>query len=206
MKGAKSLHLHKYFVEIIWGAGNEKQGRYLRRAQATLSETKRLSLGENNLIHRRYYESFCVNHWERASLQYSQWESSTGCNGNPFNQSLGHWFQRMRLLHQTLQWWSRRLPEHHQATKDQDICFWSWQLQSVKQKQKPRFSIKDPRSLWKHLVHTLWADLDMEQILSYSLTPVPLSMGHVNGTMQKTPKSRLKKELHQIHLQTFTWP
>ena len=79
--GTKSLNLHKYFVGIIWGAGNEKQGRYLRRAQVAPGETKVPSLGENNFIHQWYHESFCVNHWERASFQYSQWESSTGWNG-----------------------------------------------------------------------------------------------------------------------------
>ena len=67
--GTKSLDLHKYFVEIFWGAGNDKHGRYLRRAQATPTETKLPSL--DNSIHQRCHESHCFNHWERASLQYS---------------------------------------------------------------------------------------------------------------------------------------
>ena len=37
----------------------------------------------------------------------------------------------------------------------------------------------------------------MEQILRYPLTPVPLSMSHVDGTMQKTPKSKLIQELEK---------
>ena len=35
----------------------------------------------------------------------------------------------------------------------------------------------------------------MEQILRYRLTSVPLSISHVSGTMQKTPKSKLLQEL-----------
>ena len=31
---------------------------------------------------------------EKASFQYSQWESSTGRNSRLFKQSLNHWFQR----------------------------------------------------------------------------------------------------------------
>ena len=54
---------------IFWGAGNDKHGRYLRRAQATPTETKLPSL--DNSIHQRCHESHCFNHWERASLQYS---------------------------------------------------------------------------------------------------------------------------------------
>ena len=37
----------------------------------------------------------------------------------------------------------------------------------------------------------------MEQILRYLLTPVPLSISHVSGTMQKTPKSKLLQELEK---------
>ena len=37
----------------------------------------------------------------------------------------------------------------------------------------------------------------MEQILRYPLTPVPLSISHVGGTMQKTPKSKLLQELEK---------
>ena len=72
------------------------------------------------------HESFCVNHWERASFQYSQWESSTGWKGRLFNQRLGHWFQCTWLFDRRLQWWSKRLPEPHQAKKVQKFCFWSW--------------------------------------------------------------------------------
>ena len=99
-----SLKPHKYCVKIIWGAGNDKQGRYLRRVQVAPSETKLPSLGENNFIYQRYHESFWVNHWERASFQYSQWESSTRWNSRLFNQRLDYWFQLTWLFHQRLQW------------------------------------------------------------------------------------------------------
>ena len=47
------------------------------------------------------------------------------------------------------------------------------------------------------LYHALQAEVDMEQILRDPLTPVPLSMSHVDGTMQKTPKSKLLQELEK---------
>ena len=47
------------------------------------------------------------------------------------------------------------------------------------------------------LYHALQAEVDMEQILRYLLTPVPLSISHVSGTMQKTPKSKLLQELEK---------
>ena len=47
------------------------------------------------------------------------------------------------------------------------------------------------------LYHALQAEVDMEQILRYTLTTVPLSTSHVNGTMQKTPKSKLIQELEK---------
>ena len=37
----------------------------------------------------------------------------------------------------------------------------------------------------------------MEQILRYPLTPVPLSISHVGGTMQNTPTSKLLQELEK---------
>ena len=47
------------------------------------------------------------------------------------------------------------------------------------------------------LYHALQAEVDMEQILRYRLTSVPLSISHVSGTMQKTPKSKLLQELEK---------
>ena len=37
--------------------------------------------------------------------------------------------------------------------------------------------------------------VDMEDILKYPLTSVPLSLCHIDGTMQKTPKTKLLQEL-----------
>ena len=38
-------------------------------------------------------------------------------------------------------------------------------------------------------------DLDLKDILSYPLSPVPLSLAHVDGTLHKTDKSKLLKKL-----------
>ena len=35
----------------------------------------------------------------------------------------------------------------------------------------------------------------MREVLTYPLTPVPLSLCHIDGSMNKTPKSTLMKEL-----------
>ena len=37
--------------------------------------------------------------------------------------------------------------------------------------------------------------IDMGQMLKFPLTPVPLCLAHIDGSMQKTPKSSLLKEL-----------
>ena len=43
--------------------------------------------------------------------------------------------------------------------------------------------------------HSLQQNIDMAEVLEYSLTPVPLSLSHVDGTMQKTHKATLIKPL-----------
>ena len=45
------------------------------------------------------------------------------------------------------------------------------------------------------LYHSLQQNIDTEEVLEYSLTPVPLSLSHVDGTMQKTHKATLMKPL-----------
>ena len=47
------------------------------------------------------------------------------------------------------------------------------------------------------LYHALQAKLDMGQALKYPLTPIPLSLCHPDGIMQKTPKSKLLIELER---------
>ncbi len=39
--------------------------------------------------------------------------------------------------------------------------------------------------------------IDLEQVLSYPLTPVPMCFAHMNGAMNKTTKSALFKELEK---------
>ena len=45
------------------------------------------------------------------------------------------------------------------------------------------------------LYHSLQQNIDMAEVLKYSLTPVPLSLSHVDGTMQKIHKATLMKPL-----------
>ena len=47
------------------------------------------------------------------------------------------------------------------------------------------------------LVVSMQRKIDMAQLLTYPLTPVPLSLCHTDGTMQKTPKSKLLAELEK---------
>ena len=45
------------------------------------------------------------------------------------------------------------------------------------------------------LYHSLQNIIDMAEVLKYPLTPVPLSLSHVDGTMQKTSKASLMQYL-----------
>ena len=68
----------------------------------------------------------------------------------------------------------------------------------VSRKNKSVLLVSMTRNLFGSILyHALPAEVDMEQILRYPLTPVPFSISHVNGTMQKTPKSKLLQELEK---------
>ena len=45
------------------------------------------------------------------------------------------------------------------------------------------------------LYHSLQQNIDMAKVLKYPLTTVPLSLSHVDGTMQTTPKATLMNHL-----------
>lgn len=47
------------------------------------------------------------------------------------------------------------------------------------------------------LFHALQSKVDMAEALKYPLTPVPLSLSHADGMMQKTPKVKLLNELEK---------
>ena len=49
--------------------------------------------------------------------------------------------------------------------------------------------------LQKFLVVSRSQEIDLKDVLSYELSPVPLSIAHLNGRMRKTAKSKLLKEL-----------
>ena len=75
----------------------------------------------------------------------------------------------------------------------------------VSSKNKSLVSVSMTRDLFGSILyHVFQAEVDMEQILKYLLTPLPLSISHMSGTMQKNCFKSLKKELLQIHLQMST--
>ena len=75
----------------------------------------------------------------------------------------------------------------------------------VSSKNKSLVSVSMTRDLFGSILyHVFQAEVDMEQILKYLLTPLPLSINHMSGTMQKNYFESLKKELLQIHLQMST--
>ena len=68
----------------------------------------------------------------------------------------------------------------------------------VSSKNKSLVSVSMTSDLFGSILyHALQAEVDMEQILRYPLSPAPLSISHVSGTMQKTPKSNLLQELEK---------
>ena len=65
-------------------------------------------------------------------------------------------------------------------------------------KNKSLVSVSMTRNLFGSILyHALHAEIDKEQILQYTQTPVPLSISHVGGEMQKTPKLKLLQELEK---------
>ena len=56
--------------------------------------------------------------------------------------------------------------------------------------------IKYDKDLFQRfLVVSRSREIDLQDVLSYGLSPVPLSIAHLNGSMRKTAKSNLLKEL-----------
>ena len=66
---------------------------------------------------------------------------------------------------------------------------------TIKQQKIKNFASE--AGCYKVFYHALQAKVDMEQILGYVLTLVPLSMSHMDGTMQKTTKLKFLQELEK---------
>ena len=73
--------------------------------------------------------------------------------------------------------------------------------------RKKKVQTSDGKVLAAYFVRDLFGSLlclslerqiDMNEVLPYPLTPVPFSLSHVNGSMQKTPKSKLMKYLESL--------
>ena len=62
-------------------------------------------------------------------------------------------------------------------------------------KDKEKVIKYDKDLFQRFLVVSRSREIDLQDVLSYELSPVPLSMTHLNGSMRKTAKSNLLKEL-----------
>lgn len=61
---------------------------------------------------------------------------------------------------------------------------------------KQVLEIKGTRDLFGRLLYlAVTSNVDLQIVFNYPLTPVPLSLGNIDGSMNKTPKSSLKKKL-----------
>ena len=68
-------------------------------------------------------------------------------------------------------------------------------------------SVKGDRELsGRLLVAAKGRDIDLKRVLSYELSPVPLSLAHLNGTLRKTPKSVLLTEIEKTVKVESTMP
>ena len=62
-------------------------------------------------------------------------------------------------------------------------------------KDKEKVIKYDKDLFQRSLVVSRSREIDLQDVLSYKLSPVPLSIAHLNGSMRKTAKSNLLKEL-----------
>ena len=71
----------------------------------------------------------------------------------------------------------------------------------LKMKSKNRkevLEIKGTRDLFGRLLYlAVTSNVDLQVVFNFPLTPVPLSLGNIDGLMNKTPKSSLKKKLEE---------
>ena len=62
-------------------------------------------------------------------------------------------------------------------------------------KNKEKVIKYDKDLLQRFLVVSRSREIDLQDVLSYELSPVPLSIAHLKGSTRKTAKSNLLKEL-----------
>ena len=69
------------------------------------------------------------------------------------------------------------------------------------------YQLKGDRELFGCLlVVAKGRDIDLKRVLSYELSPVPLSLAHLDGTLRKTPKSVLLTEIENTVKVESTMP
>ena len=72
-------------------------------------------------------------------------------------------------------------------------------VSKVRGKEKKLSEVKCTRDLLGRLLYlAVTKGIDLKEVLSYPLTPVPLSLGHITGEMNRTAKSSFMKKLENL--------
>ena len=96
---------------------------------------------------------------------------------------------------------TRKVRRKNKTAKDIVICNRSWK-KSVKTKDGKVLAACFVRDLFGSLLTlSMEKKINMDEVMTYPLTPVPLSLCHVDGTMVKSLKSAL---LHHLESKVLT--
>ena len=85
-------------------------------------------------------------------------------------------------------------------TDNQKVCtFANESIKYVAKNSKGKLvKVRIEKDLFESILYlALQRKMDMGRVLTYSLTPIPLSLCHIDGKINKTPKSTLTKELEK---------
>ena len=176
-------------MKIIWGAGNDKQGKNLRRAQLASSKTKLPSLAEDSFIHQQYHESFCFNYWKGKKGDLFDIGNGKAALGEKAKFLPNIWTTGFSACDCFIRDCNEDPNAGQNTIKRQKIKNFSCEAGSYKMSNKVESldSVLMTRDLFGSILyHASQAQVDMEQILRDLLTLVPLSISDVGWTMQKT--------------------
>ena len=78
------------------------------------------------------------------------------------------------------------------------FCYWVREREAQTSNGKVLATCFARDFFYRLLCFSLQRQIDMNEVLFYSLNPVPLSLSHVDGSMQNTPKSKLMKYVESL--------